>query len=121
MNFAMIFIGGGLGAVVRYILSLVIPKMVFPLYTLAANFIGCFIASAVITFFVLKSNFNTTFKLLIITGFCGGLTTLSTLSLEVMEFIQTGSYLKACTYIFTSLLICAISVILGIVLVRKYV
>jgi fluoride ion exporter CrcB/FEX len=43
------------------------------------------------------------------------------LSLEVMVFIQNGDYIKAGLYIFTSLLICIISVILGIILVKKYV
>lgn len=123
MNFLAVFIGGGLGAIVRYLLCLSLPKHIsyIPCGTLAANFFGCFIASAVFTFFVIKSDVNSIYKLLLITGFCGGLSTLSALSLEVMEFIQAGDFVKACVYIFTSLLICVISVILGIVLVRKYV
>jgi len=123
MNFLAVFLGGGLGALVRYLLCIFMPKggSYFPCATLAANFFGCFIASAVFTFFVIKSEINSIYKLLLITGFCGGLSTLSALSLEVMEFVQSGDYIKACAYIFTSLLICIISVILGIVLVRKYV
>lgn len=123
MNFAAVFLGGGLGALVRYFLCLVLPKNIgyIPCGTLAANFFGCFIAAAVFTFFVIKSDINSIYKLLLITGFCGGLSTLSALSLEVMEFVQSGDYIRACVYIFTSLLICVISVILGIVLVRKYV
>lgn len=123
MNFLAVFIGGGLGALLRYLLNLLLPKSLcyFPLATLSANFLGCFAASAIFSFLILKSEINSVYKLLLITGFCGGLSTLSALSLEVMEFVQTGDYIKACAYIFTSLLICAISVILGIVLVRKYV
>lgn len=123
MNFIAVFIGGGFGALVRYIITLLLPKnlICFPLATLTANFFGCFFASVVFTFFVIKSDINSIYKLLLITGFCGGLSTLSAVSLEVMEYIQSGFYLKACEYIFTSLFICAISVILGIVLVRKYV
>ncbi len=123
MNFLLVFLGGGLGALVRYILCLCLPKHVgyLPLGTLSANFFGCFIASVVFTYFVFKSDLNSLYKLFLITGFCGGLSTLSALSLEVMEFVQAGDYIRACIYIFTSLLICAISVILGIVLVRKYV
>ena len=118
MNYLVVFLGGGLGALTRYFLSSILPK---PCCTLAANFLGCFFAAAVFTFFVIKSDMNSIYKTLLITGFCGGLSTLSALSLEVMEFVQSGDYIKAGLYIVTSLLICVISVILGIVLVRKYV
>lgn len=123
MNFLAVFLGGGLGALLRYLLNLLLPKSgyYFPLSTLMANFLGCFFASAIFSYLVFKSDLNSLYKLLLITGFCGGLSTLSALSLEVMEFIQSGDYIRACAYIFTSLLICVISVILGIVLVRKYV
>lgn len=123
MNFLAVFLGGGLGALTRYLLCLLLPRtgFYFPLGTLCANFLGCFIASALFSYFVLRSDLNSVYRLLLITGFCGGLSTLSALSLEVMEFIQTGDFLRAFAYIFTSLLICVISVILGIVLVRKYV
>ncbi len=123
MNFLAVFIGGGFGALVRYMMCLFLPKdsSYFPCATLMANFFGCFIASAVFTYFVVKSDMNSVYKLLLITGFCGGLSTLSAMSLEVMEFIQTGDYLRAASYILISLLICVISVILGIALVKKYV
>lgn len=123
MNFIAVFIGGGLGALTRYFLCLCLPRNYgcFPLGTLAANFFGCFIAAAVFTFLITKSDLNSIYKLLLITGFCGGLSTLSALSLEVMEYFQDGDYIKGCAYIVTSLLICVISVILGIALVKKYV
>ena len=122
MNGLMVFIGGGLGALVRYFLYLICPtNFCFPLCTLLANFFGCFIATAVFTFFILKSDTDSIYKLLLITGFCGGLSTLSALSIELTVYIQSGEYFRAIAYILTSLLICTISVILGIALVKKYV
>ncbi len=122
MNGLMVFIGGGLGALVRYFLYLTCPtNSYFPICTLLANFFGCFIATAVFTFFILKSDTDSIYKLLLITGFCGGLSTLSALSIELTVYIQSGEYFKAIAYILTSLLICTISVILGIALVKKYV
>lgn len=122
MNGLMVFIGGGLGALVRYFLYLICPtNSYFPICTLLANFFGCFIATAVFTFFILKSDTDSIYKLLLITGFCGGLSTLSALSIELTVYIQSGEYLRAGLYILTSLLICTISVILGIALVKKYV
>ena len=122
MKALMVFLGGGFGALTRYLLYLILPKATFlPYGTLFANFFGCFIATLVFTFFILKSDTDSIYKLLLITGFCGGLSTLSALSLELMVFIQSGEYFRAGLYILTSLLICVISVILGLALVKKYV
>ena len=122
MNGLMVFLGGGFGALTRYLLYLIIPKETYlPYGTLIANFFGCFVATVVFTFFILKSDTDSIYKLLLITGFCGGLSTLSALSIELTVFIQSGEYLRASFYLFTSLLICVISVILGLALVKKYV
>ena len=122
MNALMVFLGGGLGALTRYLLYLILPQGAYlPFGTLFANFFGCFIATVVFTFFILKSDTESIYKLLLITGFCGGLSTLSALSIELMVFIQSGEYFRAAIYILTSLLICVISVILGLALVKKYV
>lgn len=122
MNGLMVFLGGGLGALARYLLYLILPKESFlPYGTLLANFFGCFFATVVFSFFILKADTDSIYKLLLITGFCGGLSTLSALSIELTVYIQSGEYLRAGFYILTSLLICVISVILGLALVKKYV
>ena len=113
MKALMVFLGGGLGALTRYLLYLILPKGTFlPYGTLFANFFGCFIATLVFTFFILKSDTESIYKLLLITGFCGGLSTLSALSIELTVFIQSGEYLRAVFYILTSLLICVILLII---------
>ena len=122
MNGLMVFLGGGFGALTRYLLYIILPKGTYlPCGTLIANFFGCFIATVVFSFFVLKSDTDSIYKILLITGFCGGLSTLSALSIELTVFIQSEEYLRAFFYILTSLLICIISVILGLALVKKYV
>ena len=122
MKGLLVFLGGGFGALTRYFLYLILPKETyFPYGTLLANFLGCFIATTVFSFFILKSDTESIYKLLLITGFCGGLSTLSALSIELTVYIQSGEYSRAIFYILTSLLICIISVILGLALVKKYV
>ena len=122
MNGLIVFIGGGLGALVRYLLSLIMPKMsYFPAGTLVANFFGCFIATVVFMFFISKSDTDSAYKTFLIVGFCGGLSTLSALSLELLEFIQTGEYIRAFTYTLTTVIICTISVLLGFIFAKHYI
>ena len=122
MNFLVVFLGGGFGAIVRYLLSLIMPKSIcaVPYCTLLANFLGCFFATLVFSYFVVKTDFNPLYKTFLITGFCGGLSTLSTLSLEVLEYMQSGDYARGIAYIVLSIVICLCSVILALVFVKKY-
>ena len=57
MKGLMVFLGAGSGALVRYLLYLILPSgTFFPYGTLVANFFGCFIATVVFSFFVLKND-----------------------------------------------------------------
>ena len=119
MNGLMVFLGGGLGALVRYMLCLILPKVsYFPLGTLAANFFGCFIATVVFVYFVSKHDTNSVYKTFLIIGFCGGLSTLSALSLELLDFIHSEEYLQAFVYMLTTVSICSASVLLGVITVK---
>ena len=119
MNGLIVFIGGGFGAFVRYLLYLSLPsKTLLPFGTTVANFFGCFIATVVFTYFATKSNLDSSYKTFLITGFCGGLSTLSALSLELMVFLQSGEYVRAFLYIITTVIICTMSVLLGVILVK---
>ena len=119
MNGLFVFIGGGFGAFVRYLLYLILPKASYlPMSTLTANFFGCFIGAVVFIYFVTKSDLNSAYKIFFITGFCGGLSTLSALSIELFEFIQAGEYLRAFIYVLTTIIICTAAVILSTILVK---
>ena len=121
MNFVAVFLGGGLGALIRYILYLITPNCTYlPLATLFANFFGCFIATIVFVYFAMKSGLNPTFKIFLLTGFCGGLSTLSALSLELLNFIHSEDYVRAIIYVLSTIIVCTISVLTGIFLVKKY-
>lgn len=123
INGLMVFLGGGLGAFVRYILCILLHKTSFiiPTGTLLANFLGCFIATVVFMYFVLKSDADSVCKTFLIVGFCGGLSTLSALSLELLEFIQSGEYVRAAAYTITTIIVCTISVILGVIFIKHFI
>ena len=121
-NIFAVFFGGGIGALTRFLIFSTFPRGSYlPIQTMLVNFWGCFLAVIIVTFIAEKSISSTLLRNLLITGFCGGLSTFSTISLEVMEYLQNGDYTKTIIYLIINLFICIISVILGVVLVKKYV
>ena len=122
MNFIAVFVGGGLGALIRYFLYLIMPHQAYlPLATLIANFFGCFIATVVFVYFASKIGLNPTCKIFLITGFCGGLSTLSALSLELLHFVDTQDYIRATIYTLSTVIICTIAVLLGVFVAKKII
>nr|WP_249215868.1 fluoride efflux transporter CrcB [Citrobacter sp. JGM124] len=91
MAFA-VFIGGGVGSVARWLLSAKynMANLAIPMGTLIANLVGAFIIGLAFALFSRFTNVDPIWKLLITTGFCGGLTTFSTFSYEVMMLLQEG-------------------------------
>ncbi|MFH0475575.1 fluoride efflux transporter CrcB [Kluyvera ascorbata] len=101
-----VFIGGGTGSVARWLLSLKLNPMhhAIPLGTLTANLIGAFIIGAGLAWFNRLPQVDPVWKLLITTGFCGGLTTFSTFSSEVVFLLQAGKFCWALLNITVNLL-----------------
>ena len=101
-----VFIGGGTGSVARWLLSLKLNPMhhAIPLGTLTANLIGAFIIGAGLAWFNRLPQVEPVWKLLITTGFCGGLTTFSTFSSEVVFLLQAGKFSWALLNITVNLL-----------------
>ena len=89
-----VFVGGGTGSVLRWWLSMKFNPMhhAIPIGTLAANLLGAFIIGAGLAWFNRLTNIDPMWKLLITTGFCGGLTTFSTFSSEVVFLLQQGRF-----------------------------
>lgn len=64
--------------------------------TLAANLIGGYVVGVAVAVFAAYSALAPEWRLLVITGFCGGLTTFSTFSAEIVTLMQQGRPLWAC-------------------------
>jgi CrcB protein len=87
-----IAIGAALGALLRWQFGIRLNSF-FPLLppgTLVANMIGGYIIGLAIAFFAQSPSLAPEWRLLIITGFCGGLTTFSTFSAETITLLQAG-------------------------------
>lgn len=89
--------GAGCGAVLRWGLGLKLNALfpAIPLGTLAANLLGGYIVGLAVAYFAQMPELSPEWRLLIITGFCGGLTTFSTFSVEIVTLLQQGRMLVA--------------------------
>ena len=87
-----ISLGGSLGALLRWWLGTVLNSYfpAVPPGTLAANLIGAYVVGVAVAFFATYSAMAPEWRLFVITGFCGGLTTFSTFSAEMVALLQQG-------------------------------
>ena len=84
--------GAALGALLRWQLGGKLNSLfpTIPPGTLAANLIGAYVVGVAIAFFATVPGIPPEWRLFVITGFCGGLTTFSTFSAEVTVLLQEG-------------------------------
>ncbi len=88
----VIAVGASLGAWLRWILGMKLNALfpTIPPGTVVANMVGAYIIGLAIAFLAASPTLSPERRLLIITGFCGGLTTFSTFSAETVALIQEG-------------------------------
>lgn len=93
-QFAAVGLGAAVGGWLRWGLSMWLnPRApAFPLGTLASNLVGGYLVGFFVAFFVARADLAPEWRLLVITGFLGGLTTFSTFSAEVSEHLMLGNY-----------------------------
>ncbi|QNL22167.1 fluoride efflux transporter CrcB [Hyphobacterium sp. CCMP332] len=107
MKLLLVFIGGGLGSVFRYYLSITfytLGSSGFPWPTFIVNIAGSLLLGFLITFNEKEPSLNQDLILLASAGFCGGFTTFSTFSYENYFLLKQGDFLMASAYIAASLI-----------------
>jgi CrcB protein len=114
-----VFGGAGCGALLRWGLGVWLNAVwpMLPLGTLAANLIGGLLVGLASGYFLVHAALPHEWRLLIITGFLGGLTTFSTFSVEVVRLMQQQQYgwaaTTACAHLVGSLALTALGLTLA--------
>lgn len=115
----LIFLGGGLGSLARYAISLGWPASSYPKGTLIANAISCIILGVFIGLSS-RSLLADHHRLLLATGFCGGFSTFSTYSAEIVQLYQSGEVQTAVLYGVGSIVVGIIGIVLGMMVSRLF-
>ena len=109
-------LGGSVGALLRWWLGMTLNHYLpaIPPGTLAANLIGGYVVGMAVAFFGSYTALAPEWRLFVITGFCGGLTTFSTFSAELVALMQQGRTLWALSSVAVHLLGSVIMTFAGI-------
>ena len=118
---AAIFAGGALGALARTVLSVlsVSDPAKWPWPTFAVNIGGAFLVGYLTTRLLERLPLSSYRRPLLGTGFCGGLTTFSTVQVETLKMIEHGHWALAAVYTVTSIVLGLLAVHLATALVRR--
>ena len=111
-----IFSGAGFGALLRFFLGTKLNALypTIPLGTLSANLLGGYLIVLFIAFFASNTALAPEWRLFIITGFLGGLTTFSTFSAEIVTLIQEGRISMSLVAVFLHVIGSIVMTLLGI-------
>lgn len=122
MGFFIVFIGSGLGGMLRYAAGTLSMRLLgpnFPYGTLAINVVGSALMGVVVAVFTKLNLPSQDTRLFLTTGVIGGFTTFSTFSLDAVVLWERGQHLAAASYVLVSVAMSVIVLVLSMVLIRR--
>jgi fluoride exporter len=122
MGYLIVFLGGGLGAMLRHGMNLLgarlFPHLGFPIATMTVNITGSIVMGVLAAIFAFKGGGSQHWRLFLTTGILGGYTTFSSFSLDVALLYERGDLVNAALYILGSVALSIIGILLGLTLTR---
>lgn len=115
-------LGGALGSVARYVAGFYAGALfgsAFPWGTLFVNVSGSFLIGVLVESFALRWQVDPALRIFLVVGICGGYTTFSAFSLEVVAMIGRGALLHAAAYVVGSVVVSLAALYAGLFLVRR--
>ena len=114
MTYVWGFVGGGLGSLCRFGLAQWLNRSDdYPWGTLLANGLACIILGVLVGM-ASKQNLSAEARLLLMTGFCGGFSTFSTFSNELIQMLRQTDYTAAFVYLTLRLVFGLLAIVLGL-------
>lgn len=119
----LVFLGGGLGSICRYLLSKIgnQPTNYLPFGTLLVNVLGSLVIGLILGITLKNQTQNQQITLFLAVGFCGGFTTFSSFAFENFKFLKAGAYLPFFTYSIASLVLTLVFVMIGVFLSKNFI
>ena len=120
-SFLLVFLGGGLGSGLRYLVSIAMNQYskVLPYGTFIVNILGCVLIGLILGYAQKENTLTSNQTLLLATGFCGGFTTFSAFANENLELIKNGELFNFSVYTIGSVLIGILAVYIGFCLTNR--
>lgn len=121
MQIMLIAIGGAIGAILRYLVSIGVYGIVgkgFPYGTLVVNVTGCLLMGFLATLLLERYAESAWLRSFVLIGILGGYTTFSSFALETFNLMQREAIFAAMMNVFFSVFLCLIAVVVGFILAR---
>lgn len=112
-------VGGVIGSLLRYFVTLIVNNVHYPIATLTVNLVGSFLLGFLSSYFSTKAFQQTKMYTAITTGIIGSFTTFSTFSNDLIKLISKHNYRSIIIYLVASIILGLILAIFGMYLGRK--
>ena len=121
MNYLLVFIGGGLGSVLRHTVNVICPRFLgtnFPYHTFIINITGSTVMGLIAGYLAFKGDAAQSWRLFLMTGILGGYTTFSAFSLDAATLYERGALELAAAYVLGSVVLSIAGLFAGLALIR---
>jgi fluoride exporter len=123
MNYLLVFVGGGLGSMLRYWVNVLCGRLFgtdFPYGIMLINITGSTVMGLIAGYLAFKGEAAQSWRVFIMTGILGGYTTFSAFSLDAAVLYQRGEIGLALLYVIGSVILAIIGLFAGLALVRHF-